>query len=279
MFSKWLGKLRSAPAPAQIPEQKPSKLFDRYVVSMPSHQNAVDVVHGWNCSFPPEFGVVAGQLATYLDPRIAWMLSQHGELAGKTVLELGPLEGGHTVMLEQAGASVDAVEANQLAFLRCLITKEIYGLSRSRFWLGDFVKWLDGNEKSYDLIVASGVLYHSNHPLQLIELIAKRTDAAFFWTHFVDDEAMPPSDPRRYVFAREPEIQDFHGIPVRTYPRTYLGAAKHAEFCGGPMDEHRWLHRDDMLAALRAVGFNHITLEGEEPGHRFGPAMSIYARK
>ncbi len=279
MFSKWLGKLRRRSAPAALPEQKTAQLFDRYVISMPSHQNAVDVVHGWNCAFPPELGIVAGQLASYHDPRIAWALGQHGSIEGKAVLELGPLEGGHTMMLESAGASIDAVEANQLAFLRCLITKEIYGLSRSRFWLGDFVKWLEGNEKSYDLIVASGVLYHSNDPLHLIELIAQRSDAVFLWTHYVDDEAMPPSDPRRYVFARDPEIQDFHGIGVRTYPRTYLGAAKHAEFCGGPMDEHRWLNRDDMLAALRAVGFEHIILEGEDPGHRFGPAMSIYARK
>ncbi|OCC02346.1 hypothetical protein BA190_23685 [Labrys sp. WJW] len=279
MLSRWLGKLRRQSVPAFLSEQKSLKVFDRYVVSMPSHQNAVDVIPGWNSGFPPELGISAGPLATYLDPRIAWMMNQHGPLEGKVVLELGPLEAGHTVMLERAGAIVDAVEANQSAFLRCLITKEIFGLSRSRIWLGDFVKWLENTEKTYDLIVASGVLYHADDPLHLIEQIAKRTDAVYFWTHFVDDELMPPSDPRRAVFARTPQIQDFHGIAVRTYPRTYRGAAKHAEFCGGPMDRHRWLNRDDLLAALRAVGFAHITLEDEDPAHRYGPAMSIYARK
>ncbi|PRH83921.1 class I SAM-dependent methyltransferase [Labrys okinawensis] len=279
MLSKWLGKLRRRSVPAPLSAQKSPRIFDRYVISMPTHQNAVDVIQGWTSAFPPEFGIKAGALATYLDPRIAWMMNQYGPLEGKVVLELGPLEGGHTVMLERAGAIVDAIEANQSAFLRCLITKEIFGLSRSRIWLGDFVRWLEGTEKTYDLIVASGVLYHANDPLHLIDLIAKRTDAVYFWTHFMDDEFMPPSDPRRAVFADKPQIQDFHGVAVRTYLRTYRGAANHAEFCGGPMDQHRWLHRDDMLAALRAVGFSHITLEDVDPDHRYGPAMSIYARK
>ncbi|WP_448955313.1 class I SAM-dependent methyltransferase [Labrys neptuniae] len=267
----------------QLSRLKPKKnsfdIFDRYIVSLPSHQNAVDLVHGWNCSFPPEFGIKAGRLASYSDPRITWMIEQHGSLDGQHVLELGPLEGGHTVMLEQAGAFVEAVEANQLAYLRCLITKEIFGLSRSRIWLGDFVKWLESTQKTYDLIVASGVLYHANDPLGLIELIAERTDAVYFWTHFMDDRYMPPSDPRRLVFAREPELQSFHGLEVRTYPRTYLNAARSAEFCGGPTDAHRWLHRDDILAALRAVGFTSIHLDHENPDHQFGPAISIFARR
>ncbi|MGN8119942.1 class I SAM-dependent methyltransferase [Labrys sp. 22185] len=255
------------------------EIFGNYVTSLPCHQNAVDIVSGWNCSFPQHLGLVAGELATYADSRISWMMSQYGPLDGKKVLELGPLEGGHTFMLEEAGAEVDAVEANQLAFLRCLITKEILGLSHARIWLGDFVKWLEEKPTIYDLIVASGVLYHSNDPLHLIELIAKRTSTVYLWTHFIDDDLMPRSDPRRLVFADEPEIQDFHGVSVRTYRRTYLDAPIHAEFCGGPKDEHRWLNRDDLLAALRVVGFAHITLEGEEPDHRHGPAISIFAHK
>lgn len=279
MFLKWISKSRARRAAESRAVQKPTEIFDRYVISMPSHQNAVDVVPGWNCSFPPEFAVTAGSLATYQDPRIAWMLEKFGSAANKSVLELGPLEGGHTVMLERAGAEVDAVEANQLAYLRCLITKEIFGMSRSRIWMGDFVKWLEATEKKYDLIVASGVLYHLNDPLHLIELIARRSDAVYFWTHFMNENYMPPQDPRRQVFAPSPEIQEFHGLKVRTYLRTYLNADKNANFCGGPMDEHRWLERDDLLAALGAVGFTHIELNAEEPDHQFGPAISIFAHK
>lgn len=254
--------------------------LDRYVDSAPSSQNAIDLVPGWSTSFPDHCGVTAGALATYLDARITWAIACYGEpLVDREVLELGPLEAGHTAMLEAAGARVDAVEANQLAFTRCLVAKEIMGLTRSRFWLGDFVKWLENTEKTYDLIIASGVLYHMTDPLHLIDLIAKRTNAVYLWTHLLTEESMPPTDPRRAVFAQKTEEHDFHGVTVRAYRRTYLKAAKDPAFCGGMRDEHRWLHRDDLLAALRVVGFTNIQTNHDQPDHKFGPALSIFASK
>ncbi|WP_204313559.1 hypothetical protein, partial [Klebsiella michiganensis] len=66
--------------------------------------------------------VHAGEIRLYDDARIAWLVSSVGGLQGLDVLELGPLEASHTAMLLAAGAkSVLAIEANQLAFLRCLV--------------------------------------------------------------------------------------------------------------------------------------------------------------
>jgi hypothetical protein len=256
-----------------------SGAFDPYVSSAPSLQNAVDTVAGWNTSFPPHLELKAGALATYNDPRILWAIQNFGPLEGRRVLELGPLEGGHTSMLEAAGAQVDAIEANQRAFLRCLITKEILGLTRSKFWLGDFMKALQTSEQSYDFIVACGVLYHLTNPLDLVELVAKRTGAVYFWTHVVTEESMPRSDPRRFVIAPIVETHQFHGLSVRAYRRTYANAQDNVTFCGGLNDEHRWLHRDDLLEALKAVGFTDIRTAHDEPAHPYGPALSIFARK
>jgi hypothetical protein len=134
----WMAKLNSLARNAPSPRS-----FDRYVPSEPTLQNAIDAVAGWNTSFPPELGLNAGSLATYNDPRILWAIECFGDIKGRRVLELCPLEGGHTSMLDTAGAEVDAIEANQLAFMRCLITKEILQLKRSRFSLGDFMKALE----------------------------------------------------------------------------------------------------------------------------------------
>jgi len=260
------------------PKTRAATAFEIYVSSTPSLQNAVDAVAGWNTSFPPQYQLKAGPLATYNDPRIVWATECFGPLEGRHVLELGPLEGGHTSMLEAAGARVDAVEANQRAYMRCLITKEILGL-RSKFWLGDFIKALQDWEQHYDLIVASGVLYHLRNPLELIELVAKRTDAVFFWTHVVTEETMPRWDPRRLVISPDVETHQFHGLDVRAYRRTYASAENNVAFCGGLNDEHRWLHRDDLLQALKLVGFTDIRTAHEEPNHPYGPALSIFARK
>jgi hypothetical protein len=260
-------------------KKKSPPTFERYVPLAPSHQNAIDAIPGWSTSLPPEHGVKAGILATYADPRIAWAINRYGSLEDREVLELGPLEAGHTFMLDRAGARVDAIEANQLAFMRCLVAKEIMGLTRSRFWLGDFVKWLENTEKTYDLIVASGVLYHQSDPLHLLELIAQRSPAVYFWTHLVWEEHMPPDDPRRVVFSPQSEEHLFHGVKVKAHRRNYFQAEANPAFCGGMRDEHRWLDHDDLFEALEALGFRDIQTAHEEPGHLFGPSLSIFARK
>jgi hypothetical protein len=279
MFLDWMKRKTGSEKKIEPEKETASRNFDRYVSSAPCLQNAVDAVPGWNTTFPPQYRLNAGALATYDDGRILWAMECFGSIEGRHVLELGPLEGGHTSMLEAAGARVDAIEANQLAFMRCLITKEIVGLTRSKFWLGDFMQALENWDQSYDLIVACGVLYHLKDPLRFIELAAKRTDALFLWTHLVTEEAMPPSDPRRLVFAPTVETHRFHGIDVRAYQRTYAHAEDNASFCGGMNDEHRWLHRDDLIEALKVVGFQDIRTAHDEPNHLYGPALSIFARK
>jgi hypothetical protein len=253
-------------------------VFDQYEDRSPTPQNAVDLVAGWLGAFPPNVPVIAGQLAFHSDPRIAWCLAQFGPLVGCSVLELGPLEGGHTFMLEQAGAkSIDAVEANKLAYLRCLIFKEIVGLSVARFHLGDFRKWLDGGQR-YDLIVASGVLYHMHHPLELLEGIARSADAAFLWTHCVTDATLASGTSHSSKFSAD-ETVSFRGVPIRLYRCSYRYANNDIAFCGGMNDEHRWLHRDDLLTVLTALGFANCRVAFEEPDHVNGPALAVFAQK
>jgi predicted RNA methylase len=60
----------------------------------------------------------AGQARLLEDERILWALARFGPLDGQSVLDLGPLEGGHTYMALQAGARrVVAVEGNARHFL------------------------------------------------------------------------------------------------------------------------------------------------------------------
>src|SRR3954464_10198380 len=97
---------------------------DYYVTSAPSAQNAVDILRGeWSSRFPPEAGPVeAGQWELFNDNRLTWGRARLRGLAGGSVLQLGPREGGQSYMLERAGAaSVVAVEANTRAYVKCLI--------------------------------------------------------------------------------------------------------------------------------------------------------------
>ena len=256
-----------------------SDVLNHYVAGMPSAQNAIDSVPGWVGAMPPHTGCVAGKFALYDDPRIEWMLEGY-DCANKIVLELGPLEGFHTFMLHEAGAAeIDAVEANALAFVRCLITKEILKLDRANLHLGDFMKWLETTEKAYDLIVASGVLYHSHDPVRLLELIARKANSVFLWTHYFDDTAMPLGDLRRVPFSEAVETRECLGVPVRLHERSYYQAWSDPSFCGGIQDRHFWIDRADILALLEAFGFDRVVIADEEPGHVNGPSFSVFAER
>src|SRR5689334_5536438 len=167
----------------------PFSALDQYTRSPPSPENALDIFAGeWLCKLPPPFaGLQAGTIPAFDDPRLHWGLGELGGVADQRVLELGPLEGAHSYLLERAGAAdVLAVEANTHAYLRCLVVKEILALRRCRFVLGDFVRLLETDATRFDVCIASGVLYHLRDPARLIALLARVTDRLFVWTHYYD---------------------------------------------------------------------------------------------
>jgi hypothetical protein len=250
-----------------------------YETRAPSDQTAVDAMAGaWVGSFPPQFEVQAGSATLWSDDRISWMIDQLGGIDGSDILELGPLEASHTAILLAAGASsVLGIEANRAAYLRCLITKELRGLDRARFLLGDFNKFLERDHRRWPLIVACGVLYHMEQPLHLLERLAERTDRLFLWTHVVDEAAMPADDPRRASIAGM-EARKWRDRTVRHHLRPY-GDKRYWTFCGGITGVPAWLDRQDLLGVLGALGFNDIRTAHEDGDAAHGPSLSILARR
>jgi len=246
----------------------------------PSHQNAVDLIPGWNHAFPESCGIKAGQAVLYDDLRIHWAIEQFGSLAGKRVLELGPLEASHTSMLEQHGPAVlDAVEANVAAYLRCLIAKQVLDLRRAKFHLGNFVPWLEQQNVHYDLIIACGVLYHMSDPVHLLDLLSRRADTVYIWTHYYDGAAMPPGDPRGEAFVGRIRKASWGQLTVCLHERRYYGAERDLMFCGGPEDLHYWMEKTALIDVLGALGFDDVRTAHDDPAHPNGPAISIFARR
>jgi len=228
----------------------------------------------------PKFGVTAGQKKMYKDPRIRWALEQFGSISGRRILELGPLEASHTYMLDrQRPAVIDAIEANKLSFMRCLVAKNLLRLDSARFMLGDFEKWLEASPGRYDLTIASGVLYHMADPVRLIELISQRSDALYLWTHFFGEAEMPEGDTRRLAFSGDVAIRSFKDLDIRLHKRSYHGAWKDKSFCGGIYDEHSWLEKEQIFALLKSVGYQDMRVAHENTANPHGPCISIFARR
>lgn len=252
-----------------------------FIRSAPDPQHALDIFKGeWVSALPsPLTPCRAGTLPLFGDPRIVWAVEQWGGVQGLKVIELGPLEGGHSWMLEQMGAAeIIAVEASTRAWLKCLTLKELTGMSRVRFLCGDSVAYLRENPARADAIVASGILYHMTNPVELIAQIAAHTDRMFLWTSYYD-AAIVASNPKLAARFGASRQETHAGFSHTIHPFHYRSTRFRLGFSGGVESYSHWLTRDTILQALRHFGLDRIETAFEEPGHGNGPAFALVASR
>jgi hypothetical protein len=253
-------------------------VHEKYVAEPPSAENLVELFAGqWVSALP---GHPSGDVPLFGDPRAAWAIERAGGVDGKRVLELGPLEGGHTYMIHEAGArEVVSLEANTLCYLKCLVVQRLYALDRVTFELGNFIPWLETAQESYDLVVAAGVLYHTIDPVAVLEDLCRLSQEIFIWTHFADLAAMPETDPRYVAGITGVEQAQHRGMDYKLYRRRYLGnATNDPKFCGGVHSAPAWIERETILAILDMNGFD-VEIGHDQPDHPNGPSASFFARK
>jgi len=233
--------------------------FPHFFGVPPSPQNALDLFKGeWSTRLPDATGLVAstGPMRGCEDYRVEWFSRMIGGFAGKRVLELGPLEGGHSYMLERGGASeVISIEANARAYLKSLVLKEVFQLQRVRFQLGDFLPYLKSTDEHFAVGFACGVLYHLLNPVELIELLAKHCDAVFVWSHYYDSAAVNEHPTLSRYFEPQPVEQSVGGFKHHLYRKRYGEALEWKGFCGGGAVEACWMPANEMIDAFRHFGF------------------------
>ena len=127
-------------------------------------------------------------------------------------------------------------------------------LTNVEFLLGDAVSYLETNRTNFDVIMASGILYHLTEPVRFLDLICQRTNRIFLWTHYFDPEIVRQSEKMLQKFEAEPLIIDDY----KHYRYHYQEALKWEGFCGGNFPSSYWLTLDDILVILDKNGFNDI---------------------
>jgi hypothetical protein len=261
--------------PPKPPAPGDASILDWYVQTAPSPQRTLDIFKGeWASVLPPPFrDLEAGPVPLFADDRLEWAAEKLGSFRDKTVLELGPLEGGHSWMMANMGAaSIIGVEANIRAFLKCLIVKEMLNTPRTSFLCGDFIAYLEQEQPRFDIVVASGVLYHMRDPVHLIDLISRTADRVFLWTHYFDPKECGAVGSARFPTATETES---HGFRHTLYRHEYLHLLQNQKFCGGGATFTNWLTRSEIIGALRHFGFQQIETAFEQPDHQAGPAFAV----
>jgi hypothetical protein len=260
---------------------KPMEILDAYVDTGPNPQAIINIFNGeWSSKMPGKSGLTSlpGTAALFEDNRIDWLSSVIGGFQNKKILELGPLEAGHTYMMHNAGAkSITAIEANSRSYLKCLCIKEIFGLDRAKFVYADAMAYTAESSEQFDLCVASGILYHMIQPVEFIEHIARMSKTIFLWTHYYDESLK-----ERENLARQFETPHEIKVSGKTYTvckRNYEQALKWAGFCGGSKPWALWLTRDSLFSALESFGLHITMISFDELNHQNGPSIALVASR
>jgi hypothetical protein len=265
-------------------EEPPFDILDAYHRDVPSPQTAVDLFAGEWASRLPLPGVSAGTAPLFEIEHVPWGVELLGGVQGQRVLELGPLEGGHTYLLDRMGAAeVVAVEANSRGFLKCLIAKELVGIPSARFMLGDAVRHLEDHlaheEPLYDLVLASGILYHLVDPVAALDLMTRASDRLVLWTMYYDEQLIRSREDLSVRFPSSSE-HNHRGFVHTLHGHEYQHSLDYKGFCGGSAAGSAWLSRDDLFAAIDFLGFDVEGVGFEELDHKGnGPCICIAARR
>jgi len=282
MYKSFLGNLKAMFRSDPPEGTKAPDILDAYVLTEPTDQNVLDIFEGqWSSQLPDKYGLVTrpGLARLFEDDRVVWTEQTLGKFSDWKILELGPLEGGHSYMFQNKGAKkVISIEANSRAFLKCLCIKEILELDKVEFKLGDFVAYLENDDSKYDLVFASGVLYHMEEPIQLLKLISEVSDRLFIWTHYYDQEVISNREDLRRKFSPLSSFE-YDGVSYEYSTQAYQDSLEWTGFCGGSKPTSKWLTRDSIMRALEQYGYNDIQINFDHLDHQNGPAFALCARR
>ncbi|WP_420266812.1 DUF1698 domain-containing protein [Candidatus Magnetominusculus dajiuhuensis] len=256
-------------------------ILDEYINAAPSAQTAIDIFKGEWISKLPCDGLTAGKDELFNDARIPWTEEQFGSFKGTRVLELGPFEAAHTYMMDKRGADfILAIEMNTRSFLKCLIVKEIYDMKSSHFMLGNFVDYLKSASDTFDVCIASGVLYHMVNPAELIYLISRVSNKVMLWTHYYDKALVEGNPTALGHFDGADSVEsEYMGFSHVLYKQNYHSALDCVSFCGGSSPYSYWMTREDILLCLKHFGYGGFQIGFDHTSHPNGPAFCVSAVK
>jgi predicted RNA methylase len=208
------------------------------------------------------------------DERLKYLL-YFQDFRGLRILELGPRDGHHTIMLEKMGArEIVSIEGRSENVEVCLRAKERYGLDNTTFYLADIEALAAGKldapfEGRFDIVFCTGLLYHLTDPGRTLDWCRRQADELFLQTHYVEEAA-----PKRYWpehFRDGVYRHREHDYRVKRF-REDLGNVR-----SGLNEWSVWLYERDLLTLIRRAGFERASLLGKDI-HAGLPHVTIWAQ-
>jgi SAM-dependent methyltransferase/uncharacterized protein YbaR (Trm112 family) len=217
-----------------------------------SARSIFDQCGPWQSQFVVEGQTLGGPYNFPADPRIR-RLSAELSLQDKRVLELGCLEGGHSLALSALGPrELVAVEGRPANYVRCCVIKNLFALDTVRFRLDDVRQVTPERYGTFDVVVAMGVLYHLPDPHALLANLPRLADTVYLSTHYANDKH-PQHSPEAHL---ETPWGRFRGKRYNEYGL--------ADPLSGLEEHSFWLRQDDLLEMCRRAGFSTVKIVAQD---------------
>jgi SAM-dependent methyltransferase len=208
------------------------------------------------------------------DRRLKYIL-YYLDVRDRTVLELGPLYGHFTVMLDKLGARrIIGIEAREENLRICEEQKARYGL-RSATFLQHDIEGLYRREETpsvdltSDVVFNAGLLYHLPDPVAALRWCREQAPEMLLMTHYYEPKAA-----QRYPSA------SFSPTTVELAGQT-ASALSFVE--GGLVDPQSgtsrhslWLREESLVAALLEAGYRRVDTLGRDVVGQF-PHIAMLA--
>lgn len=194
---------------------------------------------------------------------------------GKSIADLGCLEGGYTVAFAQLGMEATGIEVRPSNIENCRYLKKKFGLPNLNFIQDDALNI--GNHGPWDVIFCCGLLYHLESPRSYVKLMGEMArDAVIINTHFATET---PSS----VFALS-DMTEHEGHPGRWYAEHDLESSEQLDqlkWSSWANKRSFWPTRPALLQSLSDAGFNMVFELVDHLGHSILPEMTTggYAKQ
>ena len=211
----------------------------------------------WVFQFQIEGQIYGGGVSAIGDVRVEQFFRFAPETA--TILELGALEGAHTVILAQRPGvkRVLALEGREFNLRKARFVQQVLNVQNAEFAQANLESSDLAAFGQFDAVFCSGLLYHLPEPWKLVEQMPKVAPLLFVWTQY----------------AAEREATDV-GNGLRG--KIYIEGGPD-EPLSGMSRSATWLTLPSLREVLARAGYKRFEIIHDDVSHQNGPAVTFGA--
>jgi SAM-dependent methyltransferase len=175
------------------------------------------------------------------------------DLSGKSIVDLGCLEGGYTLEFAKLGMRSVGVEVRESNLENCRTIQQAFNLPNLEFVQDDV--WNLEKYGSFDAAFCCGLLYHLDRPAAFIDLLGRSaTRVVIIHTHFAREDGIE-------AFPQLSDLTENEGLPGRWYGEHAAETKEELEALKWTSWENRssfWLTRPAIYECLMRAGYTTV---------------------